>query len=105
MDGRQEFVEVAQVVLAELAGHVTLLFKQVGNGRIFRLKSDGSFVTSPLDPEKTWDLRATEFPGADIGYVRGLSAGFVHLQEQIVSEEEADERFGFLLEAVRVSAI
>ena len=36
---RQELVQVAQVVLAELTGGVTERFEQLGNGRVFCLKA------------------------------------------------------------------
>jgi hypothetical protein len=35
LDRRQEFIAVAEVVLAELAGRVALRLEQFGNGRIF----------------------------------------------------------------------
>ena len=35
VDRRQELVAVAQVVLAELAGHVVVRLEQVGQGRVF----------------------------------------------------------------------
>ena len=34
VNGRQEFVAVAEMVLAELAGRVALRLEQLGNGRI-----------------------------------------------------------------------
>src|SRR5262249_46469795 len=37
--GWQEFVTVAKVVFAELAGGVALVFQQLGNGRVFRLEA------------------------------------------------------------------
>ena len=40
MHGRQEFVAVAQVVLAELAGGVAERLEQLGDGRVFLLQSD-----------------------------------------------------------------
>ncbi len=41
MHGRQEFIAIAEMVLAELAGGVAERLEQFGDGRIFRLKSDG----------------------------------------------------------------
>ena len=38
---RQELVAVAEVVLAELAGHVALRFQQLRDGRVFLLQSLG----------------------------------------------------------------
>src|SRR5215472_12220746 len=42
MHGGQEFIAIAQVVLAELASSVAKGFEQICNGWIFRLKADGS---------------------------------------------------------------
>ena len=39
MHRRQEFVQVTQMVLAELARHVSLLLEQIRDGGVFRLKS------------------------------------------------------------------
>ena len=39
--GRQVFVAVAEVVLAELAGGVAERLQQFGDGRVFRLQADG----------------------------------------------------------------
>ena len=39
--GRQVFVAVAQVVLAELAGRVAQRLEQLGDRRVFFLQSDG----------------------------------------------------------------
>src|SRR6478609_6364310 len=40
MHGRQVFVEVAEVILAELPGGVSLLLEQIGDRDRFRLKTD-----------------------------------------------------------------
>ena len=52
--GRQEFVAVAEVVLAELAGGVAQRLQQLGDGRVFLLQADGG--------ARHADLRE---PGAD----------------------------------------
>ena len=38
--GRQEFVVVAEVILAELAADVTQRLEQFGDGRVLRLKAE-----------------------------------------------------------------
>jgi hypothetical protein len=35
---REKFVQITEVVLAELAGHIPLLLEQIGNCRVFRLQ-------------------------------------------------------------------
>ena len=42
VNGRQKFVQVTQMVLAELAGCVALVLKQVGDGNRFPLQPLGS---------------------------------------------------------------
>ena len=42
VSGRQHFVTVAQMVLAELTGHIALRFEQPSNGRVFLLHALGS---------------------------------------------------------------
>ena len=41
MRGRQEFVAVAQMILAELAGGVAQRLEEFGDGRVFFLQADG----------------------------------------------------------------
>jgi hypothetical protein len=40
VDGRQVFIPVAEMVLAELTGGVAEWLEQFGDGRIFRMQSD-----------------------------------------------------------------
>ena len=46
--GRQHLVAVAEVVLAELAGHVALRLEQTGDGRVFLLHAFGCAGQSDL---------------------------------------------------------
>ena len=45
---RQEFVPVAEMVLAELAGGVAQRLERFGNGNVLRLQSDGSAGNADL---------------------------------------------------------
>ena len=49
VNGRQEFVAVAEMILAELAGGVTLRLEQIGNGRVL--------VRQPLLRRRQADLQ------------------------------------------------
>ena len=54
----QHFVAVAEVVLAELAGHVTLRFEQRGDGRVLLLHALGA----PGRPTLVRPVRMGDWP-------------------------------------------
>ncbi len=47
MNGGQEYVAVAEVVLAKLPGDIAVRLEQLGNGRVFRLQADAALQDIP----------------------------------------------------------
>ena len=82
MHGRQEFVAVAQMVLAELAGGVAQRLEELGDGRVFLLKADGGAGHADLgqtraDRVLAGDEASTAGGAALLGIIVGEGDPFV----------------------------